>query len=70
VEMPEDCHAGVGMNSMHERAEKLGGTCEVTSAPAGGTRVLARLPLPAARKEYSVTSEWNYHGKYPHPHSR
>jgi signal transduction histidine kinase len=42
--------AGVGMTSMRERAAELGGTCVVEPGPAGGTRVLARLPLPA-RKE-------------------
>ena len=39
-------HAGVGLLSMRERAEELGGTCEISQAPAGGTRVRACLPLP------------------------
>jgi signal transduction histidine kinase len=43
--------AGVGLLSMRERAEELGGTCEVEPAPAGGTRVLARLPLPASEEQ-------------------
>jgi signal transduction histidine kinase len=30
---------------MRERAEELGGTCEVRAGPNGGTRVLARLPV-------------------------
>jgi signal transduction histidine kinase len=30
---------------MHERAAELGGTLEVTAAPAGGTWVRAVLPL-------------------------
>jgi signal transduction histidine kinase len=38
-------HAGVGIHSMRERAEELGGTCVVERAPGGGTSVLARLPL-------------------------
>jgi nitrate/nitrite-specific signal transduction histidine kinase len=32
---------------MRERAEELGGECKVERIPDGGTRVLARLPLPA-----------------------
>ena len=38
---------GVGLRSMRERAEELGGTCTVEPAPGGGTRVSARLPLGA-----------------------
>lgn len=45
--IPEKRKAGVGLSSMKERAAELGGTCVVEPAPAGGTRVLARLPLPA-----------------------
>ncbi|HEX9635427.1 MAG TPA: histidine kinase [Candidatus Limnocylindria bacterium] len=40
-----DVQHGVGMASMHERAAELGGTLEVTAAPAGGTWVRAVLPL-------------------------
>jgi two-component system NarL family sensor kinase len=36
---------GVGLVSMRERAEELGGTCEVVATPGGGTRVRAKLPL-------------------------
>jgi signal transduction histidine kinase len=45
--LPPERRSGVGLNSMHERAEELGGTCVIESAPEGGTRVRARLPLPA-----------------------
>lgn len=41
-----DHHSGVGLHSMRERAEELGGTCVVERYASGGTRVLARLPLP------------------------
>jgi two-component system, NarL family, sensor kinase len=41
-----DAVAGVGLMSMRERAEELGGTVEVGARPGGGTRVAARLPLP------------------------
>jgi signal transduction histidine kinase len=37
--------AGVGMQSMHERATELGGICSIEPRASGGTRVLARLPL-------------------------
>lgn len=37
--------AGVGLASMRERAEELGGTCIIEPNPGGGTRVTARLPL-------------------------
>ena len=40
----EDRGTGVGLGSMRERAEELGGTCAVGPAPGGGTRVSARLP--------------------------
>ncbi len=35
---------GVGLVSMRERAEELGGTWTIEQVPTGGTRVLARLP--------------------------
>lgn len=38
---------GVGLGSMAERAEEIGGRLTVAAAPDGGTRVLARLPLRA-----------------------
>ncbi len=39
---------GVGLRAMCERAAELGGTCLIESPQTGGTRVLARLPLPKA----------------------
>lgn len=48
IGLPEDRRAGVGLSSMRERAAELGGTCVVEPAGlTGGTRLLARLPLPA-----------------------
>jgi len=45
VGIPSGRSAGVGLSSMRERAEELGGSCRVEPAPEGGTRVLASLPL-------------------------
>jgi signal transduction histidine kinase len=45
VGLPRERHAGVGLQSMHERAEELGGMCQIEAEPVGGTRVLAQLPL-------------------------
>ncbi len=52
--------AGVGMSSMRERAEELGGTLVVEPKPEGGTRVLARLPMSASEKEpQGAISSWS-----------
>jgi signal transduction histidine kinase len=60
VGMPEDRQAGVGMSSMRERAEELGGTLVVEPRPEGGTRVLTRLPLPASEgKPQGAKTLWN-----------
>jgi signal transduction histidine kinase len=40
----EDDRAGVGMSSMRERAEELGGTLTIESPAQGGTLVSALLP--------------------------
>jgi signal transduction histidine kinase len=48
VGLPAGRGVGVGLRSMRERAEELGGACEIGPGPAGGARVAARLPLPAA----------------------
>jgi signal transduction histidine kinase len=42
--VPADCHAGVGLPSMRERAAELGGTCEITSPPGQGTCLRVSLP--------------------------
>ena len=42
---PSIARRGVGLRSMAERAETLGGSFEVRSAPGRGTVVTARLPL-------------------------
>ncbi|HEY6408648.1 MAG TPA: GAF domain-containing sensor histidine kinase, partial [Ktedonobacteraceae bacterium] len=43
--LPALQRSGVGLTSMRERAEELGGICEIETRPTGGTRVLATLPL-------------------------
>lgn len=45
VGISADRRAGVGLSSMRERAEELGGVCLVEPNRGGGTRVAARLPL-------------------------
>jgi signal transduction histidine kinase len=45
VGLPTPARRGVGMISMRERAEELGGTLSVERLAGGGTRVTARLPL-------------------------
>ena len=47
-----DRQVGVGLLSLRERAEELGGHSEVTCPPGGGTLVRARLPL-----RHEATSE-------------
>jgi signal transduction histidine kinase len=43
--LPEARRSGVGLRSMRERAEELGGTISITSPPGDGTRLTARFPL-------------------------
>lgn len=40
--------AGVGINSMRERAQELGGSCEVGPSEDGGARVVVVLPIESA----------------------
>jgi signal transduction histidine kinase len=48
--MPAQYQAGVGIRSMRERAEELGGELAIRSDRPGGTRITAWLPL-SLRKE-------------------
>jgi signal transduction histidine kinase len=49
--LPAGVRSGVGLSSMRERAEELGGTCLIEARASGGTRVYARLPLLVGRHE-------------------
>lgn len=46
---------GVGLSSMRERAEELGGSCTIGPGADGGTRVLVRLPIPSLTHGLAAT---------------
>jgi signal transduction histidine kinase len=50
IGLPAVRQAGVGLRSMYERAEELGGTCTIEAVAGGGTRVAFHLPLPPAKQ--------------------
>ncbi len=45
VGLASERRVGVGLVSMRERAEELGGTCAITATTGRGTRIVAVLPL-------------------------
>ncbi len=45
VGLPKSPEFGVGLRSMQERANELGGSCAVERAIPNGTRIFARSPL-------------------------
>jgi two-component system NarL family sensor kinase len=47
VGLPVVPRAGIGLQSMRDRAEELGGTLTATDAPGGGTAIHAALPIGA-----------------------
>ena len=49
--------AGVGLNSMRERAEELGGTLTIMPVPAGGTCLTAQLPCRVNDRNTSDASK-------------
>ena len=51
VGIAADREAGVGLLSLRERADELGGRTEVTCPPSGGTVVRAWLPLSVTQPE-------------------
>lgn len=50
-EASDDLTEGIGLESMRERVELLGGTFAVSAQPGRGTTVEARLPLVQAREK-------------------
>ena len=60
--LPNGVRAGVGLTSMRERAEELGGMCITTALPAGGTEVMARLPVAAGYATVVGGLSWNPSG--------
>jgi len=47
IGLPQSITPGVGLRSMRERAEELGGSCVIERRAEGGTRIQARLPIGA-----------------------
>jgi signal transduction histidine kinase len=45
---PERIRTGEGLTNLRRRAERLGGTCTIESAPAQGTAIDWRVPLPSS----------------------
>lgn len=45
IGLPMNITPGVGLRSMRERAEELGGSCVIERCVDGGTRIQARLPM-------------------------
>lgn len=43
--LPEQYREGIGLRSMRERAEEIGGKLTITSSSPHGTHIMARLPL-------------------------
>jgi signal transduction histidine kinase len=55
--LPALRRVGVGLRSMRERAEELGGTLSVNARPRGGTAVRATLPFAPAQDGASEQNE-------------
>jgi signal transduction histidine kinase len=45
IGLPADYAVGIGLQSMRERAEELGGSCVIGKRREGGTEVVAQLPI-------------------------
>jgi two-component system NarL family sensor kinase len=60
--LPNTVRAGVGLTSMRERAEELGGTCRAVALPEGGTEVMAHLPLSSTYAAVAEGAAWKQSG--------
>jgi signal transduction histidine kinase len=56
--LPDVVRGGVGLTSMRERAEELGGTCVAEAVAQGGTGVRARLPSSAEHSGLTEETQW------------
>ncbi|HEX7735548.1 MAG TPA: GAF domain-containing sensor histidine kinase, partial [Ktedonobacteraceae bacterium] len=52
--LPQERSVGIGLISMRERAEELGGTWSIERVPSGGTHMLARLPSTRTERTDTV----------------
>jgi signal transduction histidine kinase len=55
--LPLDRRSGIGLRSMRERAEELGGECVIEPVPKGGTCVRATLPFDRAQANRPSSSQ-------------
>ena len=51
IGLPVAPNLGVGLHSIRERAEELGGTCQMTDNAGTGTRIVVGLPVGERGKE-------------------
>lgn len=70
--LPARHQSGVGLVSMRERAEELGGRCSIVPIPSGGMAVLAELPCAPAQAQGTSdeTREEASRGTDTHPDRR
>jgi signal transduction histidine kinase len=61
--LPSVVRAGVGLTSMRERAEELGGKCVTKDLPQGGTGVTAHLPISSQESVTVGEFVWNQSGR-------
>ena len=55
--LPAEPNAGIGLHSMRERANELGGEFGVENRPSGGTTIRARLPISEVAISPAIESD-------------